>query len=322
MNNFWINKNVLITGHEGFLGSNLTRRLVGYGANVTGIDIKVRRKKTILTKDEYKKITVVKGNVSNYNLLKSTLKKYEIEYVFHLAGEAIVGECYKKPLKAFSSNIHGTWTVLEACRYHPKVKAIIVSSSDKAYGSKNNLPYTEDMPLQGDHPYDVSKSCADLLANTYYHTYNLPVVITRCGNIFGPGDFNYSRIVPDAIRNGLLNKTFLIRSDGEFIRDYIYVDDVVNGYLMLAESADEHNLEGHAFNFSNQSPLTVVQIVDAINNIIGSKSQYKILNKAEHEIKRQYLDSSKARKILKWKPKYSLTDGLKNTINWYRKYIQ
>ena len=319
--NFWKNKKILITGYEGFLGSNLTKKLTSFGTDVVGLDIKTRRKETILNDSDYQNIVVVKGDVSDYHLVKKIISQCKIEIVFHLAAEAIVNECFQNPRKTFNSNIKGTWELLEACRNSKTVKSIVVASSDKAYGSHKKLPYKEDAPLQGNHPYDVSKSCADLIAHTYFHTYGLPVAITRCGNIYGPGDFNFSRIVPDAIRCALTGKQLLIRSDGKFIRDYVFVEDIVNGYIMLAEQLPKKNLGGEAFNFSDENPITVIELVNKIYEVIGKKPNYKILNQAKYEIKKQYLSSLKARKILKWKPEYSLLEGLEETINWYKNFI-
>jgi CDP-glucose 4,6-dehydratase len=224
---FWENKTVLITGFEGFLGSNLTKALLRCGVKVVGLDIKTGRKGTILTAEDYRKITVIKGSVINYRLLEDVLTRKKINVVFHLAAEAIVGRCHSNPLRTFSANIKGTWNLLEACRNSKMIKSIIVASSDKAYGSHKKLPYTEEAPLIGNHPYDVSKSCADLIAYTYFHTYGLPAAVTRCGNIYGPGDFNFSRIIPDALQCIKNNKTLLIRSDGKFVRDYVYVDEIL-----------------------------------------------------------------------------------------------
>lgn len=317
--NFWKNKRVLITGYEGFLGSNLTKTLLNWETKIVGLDIRVHRKDTILTKDDYKKLKVIKGSVANYALLKEIISQNKIEYIFHLAAEALVGRCSRKPLRTFSSNIEGTWKLLDACRNYKKVKSIIIASSDKAYGSHKVLPYKENAPLQGNHPYDVSKSCADLITHTYAHTYGLPVVITRCGNIYGPGDFNFSRIVPDTMRCLLLNKTLLIRSDGKFTRDYVYVEDIVNGYILLAEKLQKLKLGDEAFNFSDENPVTVIELVNKIYKLANKKPNYKILNQAKYEIKHQYLASGKARKILGWKPKYTLEEGLKKTIEWYVK---
>lgn len=317
-NKYWKNKKVLITGYEGFLGSQLTSTLLGYGAKIWGLDILTYRKSTTLSSEELHKIKIIKGSVANYSLVSRIIRENKIEYVFHLAAEALVDECLRKPVRGFSSNIKGTWNVLEAARNNSTIKAIVIASSDKAYGSHKELPYKEGAALMGNHPYDVSKSCADLIAYTYYHTYNLPVCVTRCGNIFGPGDFNFSRIIPDAIRSAINGKTLIIRSDGKFTRDYIYVDDIVNGYILLAEKMQKLKLFGEAFNFSDENPISVLELVEKIYRLAGKKPDYKILNQAKYEIKHQYLSSLKARRILGWKPRYNLDEGLKTTIGRYK----
>ncbi|MCJ7508425.1 MAG: GDP-mannose 4,6-dehydratase [candidate division Zixibacteria bacterium] len=316
---FWRGRSVLITGFEGFLGSHLTKALIYGGAKVVGLDIKVRRKETILTVADYRRMTVIKGSVTNYRLLGDILTRKKINVVFHLAAEAIVGRCHDNPRRTFSVNIKGTWNILEACRNSKTVKSIVIASSDKAYGSHKKLPYMEDAPLIGNHPYDVSKSCADLIAYTYFHTYGLPVAVTRCGNIYGPGDFNFSRIIPDAMQCIKNNKTLLIRSDGRFVRDYVCVDDIVEGYILLAEKLEAQQLAGQAFNFSIENPITVLELLKQIDRVgvRYGKLEYKILNAAEYEIKKQYLSSAKARKILGWKPKHDLSQGLQKTISWY-----
>lgn len=319
---FWKNKRVLVTGYEGFLGSNLVAKLVSCGAAVIGLDINTHRKETILTCDILRKIKIIKGSVENYPLLLKILKQDKIEYVFHLAATSIVGQAHEQPVRAFSTNIKGTWNVLEACRNTQGIKAIIIASSDKAYGIHNKLPYRENASLNGCHPYDASKSCADLLAYAYYRTYNLPVCITRCGNIYGPGDFNFSRIFPDTLRCALSGRTLYIRSNGKFTRDYVYVDDIVNGYVVLAEKLNKLKLFGEAFNFSDESPISVIKLVKKIYKAIGVKENYKILNQAKYEIPHQYLASAKARKILKWKPKVCLEHGLDMTIAWHKKLLK
>jgi CDP-glucose 4,6-dehydratase len=316
---FWRGRSVLITGFEGFLGSHLTKSLIYGGAKVVGLDIKVRRKETILTVADYRRMTVIKGSVTNYRLLGDILTRKKINVVFHLAAEAIVGRCHNNPRRSFSVNIKGTWNILEACRNSKTVKSIVIASSDKAYGSHKKLPYMEDAPLIGNHPYDVSKSCADLIAYTYFHTYGLPVSVTRCGNIYGPGDFNFSRIIPEAMQCIKNNKTLLIRSDGRFVRDYVYVDDIVEGYILLVEKLESRQLAGQAFNFSIENPITVLKLLKQIDKVSVryGKLEYKILNAAEYEIKKQYLSSAKVRKILGWKPKHDLSQGLQKTISWY-----
>lgn len=320
---FWKNKRVFVTGFEGFLGSNLTKTLLFYGAEIIGLDIRVNRKRTIFSPSDYEKIKVIKGSVTNYKLLTEIINKNKIQIVFHLAAQAIVEKAYGAPRKMFKSNILGTWNLLEACRLAGNLEAIIVASSDKAYGFHDKLPYKEDYSLKGNHPYDVSKSCADLLSNTYFHTYGLPVSVTRCGNIYGPGDFNFSRLIPDAMRCIFHNKMLKIRSDGKFIRDYIYIDDIVSGYIRIAELFKGRNLIGEAFNLSSEKFLTVMDVLNEINGGIPcvNKLKYKIMNTAEYEIKKQYLSSKKARTVLGWKARYSIQEGIKKTFDWYEKYF-
>lgn len=320
---FWKNKKVLITGFEGFLGSNLTKAVLGMGAKVVGLDIKTFRKETILCPRDYKKIVVYKGSVVNRSLVRSILCKHSISVIFHLAAEAIVTRSQENPLKAFKSNIEGTWEILEAVRLQGNVQAIVVASSDKAYGSHKKLPYREEAPLVANHPYDVSKSCADLITSTYSHTYGLPVAITRCGNIYGPGDFNFSRLIPDVMRCLALDKILQIRSDGSFVRDYVYVGDIVAGYIKIAELLKKNNLSGQAFNLSDEKPITVVKLLKKISkfNLCANKLRYRIMNTAKYEIKEQYLSAAKARRVLSWRPGYSLKEGLGKTAQWYVEYF-
>ncbi len=322
-NNFWKDKKVLITGFEGFLGSNLSKELLKTKAKIIGLDIKTFRKETILCQQDYKRMVIYKGSVANYDLLRKILRKHSINIIFHLAAEAIVSRSHENPRKAFESNITGTWEVLEAVRLQGNVQAIVVASSDKAYGSHKKLPYREDAPLIANHPYDVSKSCADLIANTYFHTYGLPVAITRCGNIYGPGDLNFSRLIPDALRCILFGKMLKIRSDGQFVRDYVYIDDIVTGYIRIAELMKKSKLAGEAFNLSDEKPITVIKLLKEISkfNFCTNKLKYKIMNTAKYEIKKQYLSAMKARRILGWKPRQGLEEGLRKTAKWYAQYF-
>lgn len=313
--------NILVTGFEGFLGSHLTKKLISLGVHVVGLDIKVHRKNTILAKDDYKDITLIKGSVTDYKLLKQILSRYKISTIFHLAAEALVEQCRNNPLRTFSSNIEGTWMVLEACRYNKRINTVIIASSDKAYGIHKNLPYKETAPLKGIHPYDVSKSCADLVASCYYHTYKVPVIITRCGNIYGPGDFNFSRIIPDALRSIFSHRQLRIRSNGKFTRDYVYVDDIVNGYILLAKKGSSTKLFGQAFNFSNEKPLSVIQLVKKLYSLAGKRENYKIFNQSKYEIPHQYLSAKKVRTMLDWRPRYTLNKGLAITTRWYKNYF-
>lgn len=319
---FWNNKNVFVTGGTGFLGSYLVKKLVNSGANVTVLVRDSIPKSNMYIGEEYKSINVVSGKLEDYDIFERILGEYEIDTIFHLAAQAIVGVANKNPLGTFSSNIQGTWNVLEAARRSPLVKQIIVASSDKAYGDQEKLPYDENMPLQGKHPYDVSKSCTDLIAQTYYETYKLPVCITRCGNLYGGGDLNFNRIIPQTIQLVLNGEAPVIRSDGSFIRDYFYVEDAVDAYIALAEKVQEYNLGGQAFNFSNEIQLTVLELVDKILNIMGSELKSVILNQGSNEIKHQYLSAKKARDILGWSPKYTIDEGLRKTVEWYKNFFK
>ena len=319
---FWKNKKVLVTGHEGFIGSWLAKILIEEGACVVGCDLIHKRPKSILV-GLHGSLISLKGDISDFTLVRKIINKHKPEVIFHLAAEAIVGRANKNPLKTFKSNIQGTWNILEAARgERSKVKSLVIASSDKAYGFHEKLPYTEDAALKGNHPYDVSKSCTDLLANTYFNTYRLPVCVTRCGNVYGPGDLNFSRLVPDAICSLLKKKRFVIRSDGKFTRDYIYVEDIVKGYMLIAEKMKSLNLPGEAFNFSNQEPMTVLKLFEQIVKTFGNKvAKPKILNKAKYEIRHQYLSAKKAKSLLGWKPEYNLREGLQRTIDWYSRYV-
>lgn len=266
------------------------------------------------------KVSIVHGDVEDLNLIERALNEYEIDTVFHLAAQTIVGTGNRSPISTFETNIKGTWNILEASRRISTVKAIIIASSDKAYGDQKILPYDENTSLKGTHPYDVSKSCADLIAYTYYKTYGLPVCVTRCGNFYGGGDLNYNRIIPGTIRSILNNDAPIIRSDGTLIRDYIYIKDGVDAYILLAEKMKELNLYGEAFNFSTEEKYTVKEITEKIITIMKSDLKPKILNEVKNEIQDQYLSAKKAKTILGWTSKYTLDDGLKETIDWYKKY--
>lgn len=295
--NFWKDKRVLVTGSEGFLGSYLVKTLRKKGAHVIGLDIKVRGE-----------------DVRDYDMVKNVILANSIQVVYHLAAEAIVGRAVEAPREAFLTNIMGTWNVLEACRLSHYVEAVIVAASDKAYGEHSHLPYKEDFPLLATFPYDVSKSCADAIARSYYCTYGLPVAVTRCGNIYGFGDFNYSRIIPNAIKCLLTNKKLLLYDRGNFIRDYVYVDDVVDGYLRIAQLMGKKKLAGEVFNFSADNPITGFNLIKLFNRIVGGNLSYELSDTLRCEIKKQHLSSEKAKKLLGWRPKVNLEEGLKRTI--------
>lgn len=324
----WKNKNVFITGTTGLLGSWLTKLMVDEGANVIALNRDIVPKSILWSSSEEfayirDKLTVVHGCLEDYQLLERVLNEYEIEVVFHLGAQTIVGTANRNPLSTFESNIRGTYNLLEACRRNQAlIKAIIVASSDKAYGDQEKLPYDEETPLHGTHPYDVSKSCADLIAYTYFNTYRLPVCITRCGNLYGPGDLNFNRIIPETIRSLINGESPIIRSDGSYIRDYFYVKDGALAYKMLAEKMYELDIYGESFNFSNEIQVTVLELVEKIKKIMGSKLKPKILGTARNEIKHQYLSALKAKSTLNWHPQYTLDDGLRETIEWYRVFLK
>jgi CDP-glucose 4,6-dehydratase len=313
----WKGKSVLVTGHEGFIGSWLTKNLIHHQAKVIGLD-KVQNRQPSVLDSQRSKFIGIKGNVANFSLLKRLVNKYQPQVVFHLAAQPIVGQALASPLEVFNSNIRGTWNVLEVNRFNRKLESMVVASSDKAYGTQKKLPYTEEAPLQGEFPYEVSKSCADLIAQSYYKTYNLPVGVSRCGNVYGPGDHHFSRLVPEAIKCALKGEKLLIRSDGHYTRDFNYVADIVEGYLLLAGGIKEKKLAGQAFNFSNNQPISVLELVKLIFQLCGREPNYRILNAAKKEIRDQYLDASKANQLLGWRSKYSLSQGLRETIKWYQ----
>lgn len=320
-NNFWNDRNVFVTGAAGLLGSWLCEELVIQKANIIALVRDFVPTSRFHTEPYSKKITMIKGDQRDFETVERALNEYEIDTIFHLGAQAIVSTGNRSPLSTFESNIKGTWTVLEAARVSKLVNRVVVASSDKAYGIHEKLPYTEEHPLKGSHPYDVSKSCTDLITQTYHHTYGLPAAITRCGNIYGGGDLNFNRIIPGTIKSILFNKSPIIRSDGTYIRDYFYVKDTVLGNLILAEKLNKE-LHGHSFNFSIPNKLTVLEIVNLIIKLMNSELKPKILNQVKSEIKHQYLSSEKAEKVLNWKPKYTLEQGLLETIEWYKNYFK
>lgn len=319
---FWLDKRVFVTGCNGFLGSWLTEALVQAGADVIGL-IRDRVTRSELVRSEtIKRITIVEGDVDDYPLMERVLAEYEVEMVFHLAAQTIVGIANRVPLSTFETNIKGTWVLLEAARRNPTVKGIVVASSDKAYGAHTELPYQEEASLIGRHPYDVSKSCADLIAQSYACTYNMPIVVTRFANLYGGGDLNWNRIVPGTMRSVLRGERPIIRSDGTFRRDYLFVSDAVDGYMVVGEKLADPAVRGQAFNFGMDRPTTALEMVETIISL----SEYPglepiILNEAKNEIPDQYLASGKAKRMLGWEPQHTLVEGLRQTMDWYRDFL-
>lgn len=318
----WKDSNVFVTGADGFIASWLAKALLEKGANVTIIARDLKKIPGYRLLGIEGKLNIVIGDIIEYDKIKRLINEYEIECCFHLAAQALVQTATRGPISTFESNIKGTWNILEACRTTETVKKVVVASSDKAYGVQEKLPYTEESPLLGLYPYDASKACTDILARSYFKSYTLPVAVTRNGNTYGGGDLNFSRIIPDTIRCVFQGKELLIRSDGTPERDYIYVKDAVNAYLTLAENMNKKEIHGHAFNFGTEKPISVKDLVTKIAAISGRPDlKPKILGQAKNEIDRQYLDASKARQALGWEPKYSLDQGLKETIDWYKGYF-
>lgn len=323
LTSFWLDRPTLVTGGTGLVGSRLVRRLVDAGADVVCLVRDWIPQSEMMRSGLVDRVRVVRGDVCDQALMERVLGEYEVDTVLHLAAQAIVGVANRNPVATFETNIAGTWALLEACRRSPRVKQIVTASSDKAYGDQLELPYLENTPLQGEHPYDVSKSCADLIARTYAVTYNLPVAITRCGNFYGPGDLNWNRIVPGTIRSILRGQQPVIRSDGQFVRDYFYVDDGAAAYMLLAERlAQRPELRGEAFNFSNELQLTVLDLVQKILAVMGATAEPIVQNEACHEIRHQYLSAAKARQMLDWRPLYTLEQGLSETVAWYKQFLE
>jgi CDP-glucose 4,6-dehydratase len=313
---FWPGKRVFVTGSSGFLGSWVVEELRALGATTIGL-VRDRTEQAIVPD------VVVHGELEDFEVILRAINEHEVDTVLHLAAQPLVGIAVRQPRSTFEANIRGTWHVLDACRELGKqVKRIIVASTDKAYGEAATLPYDETMPLNGRHPYDASKSCTDILAQTYHHTYRLPVCVTRAGNFFGGRDLNFDRIVPGTIRWALRGERPILRSDGSMIRDFVYVRDIIDAYLLLAERMDDPALHGHAFNFSNEQPLSVIAVVERILALMGRADLVPvILGEASNEIPRQFLASGKARAMLGWQPRWSLDEALRETIAWYRGWL-
>lgn len=322
MSNFWVDKRVLVTGATGLVGSWLVDELVSLNADVVALVRDWVPKSKLIQRKTINDITIVRGDISSIYLLERILSEYEIDIVFHLAAQTIVPIANKNPLSTFESNIKGTWNLLESCRRVSKPKSIIIASSDKAYGDSETMPYMETNALNAVYPYDVSKACADMISKSYAESFNVPAAITRCGNFFGGGDLNWNRIIPGTIRSILRGKEPIIRSNGKLVRDYIYVKDAVSAYMLLAEKLFEnHKYKGQSFNFSNESQMSVLDLVDLILKIMDSPLRPNILNKNDGEIEKQYLNCTKARELLGWSPSFGVTDALNETIEWYKNFI-
>jgi CDP-glucose 4,6-dehydratase len=321
---FWSRRTAFVTGGTGLLGSWLTEELLRRGATVVCLVRDWVPDSEAVSSGALQRCRVVRGELEDYPLVLRALNEYEVDSVFHLGAQTIVGTASRSTLSTFESNIRGTWTLLEAARLcGARIERIVVASSDKAYGAHDTLPYTEETPLVGRYPYDVSKSCADLLAQSYFHSFRLPVTVTRCGNLYGGGDLNFNRLIPGTIRSALLDESPVIRSDGSFVRDYFYVRDAVDAYLHLAERVPGDGFNGEAFNFGTETPLSVLEMARTVLAVMEkSHLRLTIQNQASNEIPRQYLDCTKARTRLSWQPKSTLEASLAETVEWYRSWLR
>lgn len=321
---YWSDKRVLVTGATGMVGSWAVRRLVDEGAHVVVFVRDSDPQSELLRSGTIARTSVVNGRLEDYASVERSINEHDVDTVLHLGAQTIVGTAFRSPMQTLQANVAGTWNVLEAARVHSgMVRRVVVASSDKAYGTVADLPYREDMPLNGVAPYEVSKSCTDLISNSYAQTYGLPVAVARCGNIYGGGDLNWSRIVPGTIRSLLRGEQPVLRSDGTFLRDYLYVEDVVDAYLVTAEALSNGVAPGEAFNFSDEKPLSVMDIYQAVClAVVGEVVEPLVLGQAKDEIKDQYLDSSKARAALGWSASWGLERGLDETVAWYRRLLQ
>ena len=322
MGNFWLDRPTLVTGATGLVGAWLVRRLVASGADVLCLMRDWVPQSELTQSGIIERVKVVRGDVRDQALLERALGEYEIDTVINLAAQTIVTIANRNPVSTWETNVQGTWALLEACRRSPAVKQIVMASSDKAYGDSDTLPYDEETPLRGRHPYDASKSCSDIISQAYAASFRLPLVVTRCGNFYGGGDLNWNRIVPGTIRSVLRGQRPVIRSDGQYVRDYFYVEDGAAAYMLLAERlAEDAKLVGRAFNFSNETQVTVLEITEKILRLMRSDLKPDVRNEATNEIRHQYLSSARARQELNWKPLFTLDEGLQRTIDWYRSFL-
>jgi CDP-glucose 4,6-dehydratase len=322
VSDFWRGKNVMVTGVGGFVATHLAAKLHESGANVVGIMRDSRGGRRLEAFDLTGKIDTVRGSIDDYELVERVFAEYEISQCFHLAAQAIVGIANRSPVSTFESNIRGTWTVMEAARHSPLVEGVVIASSDKVYGDHEVLPYTEDAPLNAIYPYDASKLCAEVIARSYARTFDLPLGVVRCANIYGPGDLNWSRVIPGTVRSMLAGEEPVIRSDGTLERDYMYVTDAVSAYLTLAENLERKEVRGEAFNFGWGRGYSVIEIVETVLRQGGSSLTPRVLGQNRGEISKQWLDSAKANRVLNWQPVVTLDEGVRRSIDWYRQFLQ
>jgi CDP-glucose 4,6-dehydratase len=315
-------RSVFVTGAYGLLGSWLVKSLVEQGARTTVLKRDAVVRSALVVEGTERRVNVVHGDICDADLIERAVGEYEVDTVFHLAAQTIVGIANTAPLSTFETNIRGTWTVLEACR-HLGVQRVVVAASDKAYGIHERLPYQEDFPLRPLYPYDVSKAATDMIARSYWHTFGLPVAVTRFANLFGGGDLNLSRLVPEAALAAIEGRRPVIRSDGTLERDFLYVEDAVAAYLAICRLLDEGTGAGEAFNAGGDEPHSVLEVVEMMCRVAGTGVEPDVRGTGTPpgEITRQWVDSTKLRRLSGWAPQVSLEEGLRRTIEWYREYV-
>jgi CDP-glucose 4,6-dehydratase len=319
----WSERRVLVTGATGIVGSWLVKELLGQDAHVVALVLDLDPRSELVRSGDLERVSVVNGALEDLETLERAVILHEVDTVFHLGAQTIVGVAHRAPLGTWEANVRGTYNLLEVCRRHDDlVRSVVIASSDKAYGEAVTLPYTEDSPLAARFPYEVSKAAADLIAQSYHHAYGLPVAIARCGNIYGGGDLNWSRIVPGTVRSLLRRERPVLRSDGSPVRDYLYVRDAASAYMRLADGLASDDVAGQAFNFSDEAPLTVLELVKAITaKFDAADLEPLVVGTAVGEIHDQVLSAAKARAVLDWRPKHDLDSGLSETIDWYRSHL-
>ena len=313
---FWLGRRVFITGASGFIAPWLAGELLSRGAEVTALLRPSDEGKTLKLRGILGRVRRVNGDVSQPSSFEA-LRSGDFDTCFHLAARSGVQDGHRFPVKAFEANVVGTLNFLEACRASKSTERVVVASSDKVYGEQPKMPCTEDMPLLGSGPYEASKACAEMLSHSYVRSYGLPINVTRCANTYGGGDLSLSRLVPGTIVSILRGETPVIRSDGKAERDYVYVTDTVAAYLSLAEKTGKGGICGEAFNFGSGKPVTVLGLFRLILRTMGSSAEPKVLNQAGNEIRRQFLDSTKAKRVLGWEPRVTLEKGIHETVAWY-----
>ena len=333
MSNYWRGKNVLITGINGFIGGNLAKKLICENANVFGLIRNSTQCTLLYYEDLVKKITVIEGDLVEKDLLARIVSEEHITNVFHLAAQVEVGVGISNPFLTFETNIKGTYCLLEAVRqYSTDVKSIVVASTDKSYGQygRNMMPYKEDYPLIPRYPYDTSKACADMISRSYASdVFELPIVVTRFSNIFGPGQLNFSALIPDAIRSAIGYSNFIPRGDGSQVRDFLFVDDVVDLYLKIGQQVEENpkKYREEVFNAGSNCPKSVKEVIIEVYEAIGNKSGLNNVltsmrdKQTTGEIDCQYMDFEKTNRYFGWYPKHSFGEGLSKTIKWFKDYL-